>query len=144
MVLENHLLLAGEAALVAMVEGREPIVEGLVESDVVAVRGKKRKSFFHNCIEGVAAVGFGHVEEHAGNLFKQQSAEFVGGNGVLESGRLGIGRNSVDGFLLLAYSFLDRGKVIAHLDLVVGRDSVGSVPLFKERIGVAGREHKEC
>ena len=105
--------------------------------------GEQGQGLLHYRVEGVAAVGFHHIEEDSLDLAQQHAAELKGLNGIPEARSLGIGSNGIYSLLLLLYPLLDCGKVVADLYLVVRRDSVGSVPFFKERIAVAGREHKK-
>ena len=150
-LLQHHLLFAVKGALVGVPDGRNALVEGLVERDVGLVVAEQGDGFLHNSIEGVAAVGFGHIVEHALHLAEDASREFERHDGVLEGRSLGIRGDGVDFSFLLLYAGLDGGDVVGNFYLVERRNSVGSIPFLKEGVGVVtshkhyeGCKQREC
>ena len=84
MLLEHHLLLAGEGALVAVVNGGDAVVEGLVEGNVVAVLAQKRYGLVLNGVESVAAVGLADIVEHSGNFADDASGKLQRSDCILK------------------------------------------------------------
>ena len=146
MLFEHHLLLASKCALVCVPDGCDALVEGLVEGDVGLVVAEQGDGFLHNSIKGVAAVGFGHIVEHALHFAEDASREFERQDGVLEGRSLGICGDGVDFSFLLLYAGLDGGDVVGNFYLVERRNSVGSVPFLKEGVGVIAshKQNKRC
>ena len=134
MFLENHLLLAGQAALVGVVDRRHPLVEALVEGNGGGMISQKRNSLLKCGVDLRGLVGLRNIVEHTYHLRKDAAAEFQRSNRVFESGRFGIGDDSVYFGLLLLYSRLDSGDIIGGLDLIERRDAVRGVPFLEERI----------
>ena len=87
---EHHLLLAGKAALVGIIDLGNPVVEGLVEGDVVAVGAQKRYGLVLNGVESVAAVSLADIVEHALDLGEDAAGELKGSDGIVEGRSLGI------------------------------------------------------
>ena len=85
MLLEHHLLLAGEGALVAVVNGGDAVVEGLVEGNVVAVLAHHRDGFVKHCVKRVAAVGLADIVEHSGNFADNASGKLQRSDCILKS-----------------------------------------------------------
>ena len=71
--LEHHLLLAGQRALVCVVNGLDPGIESLVEINVGAVRTQQANRLFHHGVEFLGAVCLGHIKENAFHFRKDAS-----------------------------------------------------------------------
>ena len=135
-LLQHHLLLAGEIGLVAVIDGRDPLVEGLVEGHIVLVSAGKGDGLLYHGIERVAAVGLGNIVHHSYHLGKGAAGEFERNDGVLEGRSLFICHDGIYLRLLLGYAGLDGRDIMGNLDFVEGRYSVRSVPFLEEGVGV--------
>ena len=63
--LEHNLLLAGQRALICLINGLDSGIESLVEINVCAVRTQQTNRLFHHGVEFLGAVSLGHIEENA-------------------------------------------------------------------------------
>ena len=141
--LENHLLLAGEAALICVVDGCDPLVEVLVHIDVVAVLGLQRGCLLHYGLQLGRILGLCHIVKNSHHLGKDTSGEFQGGNCVVKCRRVRIVYDGLYLRLLLGNSRLDGRHIMLYLYLVIWRDSVWGIPLLKEWILLFGRTRCE-
>ena len=141
---QHDLLLAREAALVAVVDRGYPFVEVPVERDVVGVLAEHGDCLRHHRIEGIAAVGLADIIEHAEHLVEYLAREFERHYGVLEGRSVGIGGDFLDLGVLLFDSGLYRRYIVFDFNLVVGRDTVRGVPLGEEGILFAAGCHNGC
>ena len=136
MLLQHHLLLAGKGTLVGIIDSRYAFIKGLVEGYIGFMVAEHGYGFLDYCIEGVAAVGFGHIVEHALHLAEYAAGEFERHDRVLEGRSLFICHDGIYLRLLLGYAGLDGRDIMGNLDFVEGRYSVRSVPFLEEGVGV--------
>ena len=133
-LLQHHLLLARQAALVAVVHGCHAVVERLVERHIVLMLAHQGDGFLLDGGQRVGAVGLGNVVEHAHDLAENAAGELQRRDGVLEGGRVRVGRDGVDFGGLLLDARLDGGNDVSGLDLFKRRDAVRGVPFRQEGV----------
>ena len=134
MLLQHHLLLAGEGGLVGVIDLGHTLVKALVEGDVVAVLGEHGQGQVDDGVEGVGTVGLVDVEEDALHLGQDTAGALEGLDGVGKGGCGSVGDDGVDFFGLLVDTGLDGGDIVIDGDFAEGRDAIGRVPLAEERI----------
>ena len=133
-LLQHHLLLTTELALVGEVELGNALIEPLVEGNVVLVLCKHGKRFLHNRVEFVRAVCLADIEQHAYNFAQDFARELERQNGVLEGRTFGIVHDGVNLLVLLLDTCFDGWDVVLDQNVLEGRNAIRRIPLGEERV----------
>ena len=72
-ILKHHLLFPAQLTLIGMINGRNPLVEFFVKTDVRRKGAEKRNGVLHYGIKFIATVSLSDIEKHALHLGKYLS-----------------------------------------------------------------------
>ena len=116
------------------IDGCHAFVQIGIHENVVAVFGNQRQGFFHDGSQVVVAIGFDQVEQHACYFGKQFARFFVGGDGVVECRRGGVGHDGSDFGVVLRNAFANGRQVVRFFYFVERRQAVRRIPFGKKWI----------
>ena len=136
-VVEEHLLLGGEAAVVKM-HILDALKEGLVQGHVVGVLGEQRLNLLGKGVHLVRRLGTQQGEEYGRDTVEKTIVEtvFIGvDDGVVESGLGGV-VDDLGYLLVIAADAFDEGFLIVFQTNLVERNGVmGRVVRLEEGVG---------